>query len=63
MNPADVDLEGNPSQYTHSIGRGGVAISRNGHRIDGSWSRANLTSGTTLRDTTGQPITLAPGGA
>ena len=63
VNPADVDVEGNPSQYTHSIGRGRVAVFRNGHRIDGSWSRANLTSGTTLRDTNGQPITLAPGGA
>jgi Protein of unknown function (DUF3048) C-terminal domain len=63
VDPADVDVAGNPSQYTHSIGRGRVAVFRNGHRIDGSWSRANLTSGMTLRDTKGQPITLAPGGA
>jgi Protein of unknown function (DUF3048) N-terminal domain/Protein of unknown function (DUF3048) C-terminal domain len=61
--PADVDVTGNPSQYTHSIGRGPVAVFRNGHRIDGSWTRANLTSGTTLRDRNGRPITLAPGGA
>jgi hypothetical protein len=61
--PSDVDVAGNPSQYTHSIGRGRVTVFRNGHRIDGSWSRADLTSGTTLRDTKGQPITLAPGGA
>lgn len=62
-NPGDVDVVGNPSQYTHSIGHGQVAVFRNGHRIDGSWSRANLTSGTALRDTTGRPISLAPGGA
>jgi Protein of unknown function (DUF3048) N-terminal domain/Protein of unknown function (DUF3048) C-terminal domain len=63
VDPADVDVRGNPSQYTHSIGHGRVAVFRNGHRIDGSWSRPNLTSGTTLRDATGRPITLAPGGA
>ena len=62
-NPGDVDVVGNPSQYTHSIGRGRVAVFRNGLRVDGSWSRANLTSGTTLRDTNDRPITLAPGGA
>jgi hypothetical protein len=63
VNPGDVDVEGNPSQYTHSIGRGRVAVFRNGHRIDGSWSQANLSSGTTLQDTKGRAITLAPGGA
>jgi hypothetical protein len=62
-NPGDVDVVGNPSQYTHSIGRGRVAVFRNGHRIDGTWSRADLTSGTTLRDAKDRPITLAPGGA
>jgi hypothetical protein len=61
--PADVDVNGKPSQYTHSIGRGPVAVFRDGHRIDGSWTRANLTSGTRLRDTNARPITLAPGGA
>jgi len=62
-NPGDVDVVGNPSQYTHSIGHGRVAVFRNGHRIDGSWSRANLRSGTTLRDSKDRPISLAPGGA
>ncbi|HYU66729.1 MAG TPA: DUF3048 domain-containing protein [Jatrophihabitantaceae bacterium] len=36
VNPGDVDVEGNPSQYTHSIGHARVAVLRNGHRIDGS---------------------------
>jgi hypothetical protein len=63
VNPADVDVRGNPSQYTHSIGHGRVAVFRTGHRIDGSWSRPTLTSGTTLKDSAGRPITLAPGGA
>jgi hypothetical protein len=63
VDPADFDVAGNPSQYTHSIGSGPVTVFRNGHRIDGSWSRANLTSGTALRDTNGRPITLTPGGA
>lgn len=61
--PGDVDVAGNPSQYTHSIGHGRVAVFRNGHRIDGSWSRGNLSSGTALRDTKDRAITLAPGGA
>lgn len=59
----DIDVAGNPSQYTHTIGQGRVAVFRNGHRIDGTWSRPGLTSGTRLRDTGSRPITLAPGGA
>lgn len=61
--PGDVDVAGNPSQYTHTIGRGRVAVFRDGHRVDGTWSRAGLTSGTTLRDAGNRSITLAPGGA
>lgn len=61
--PGDTDVTGKPSQYTHSIGHGRVVVFRDGHRIDGSWSRADLTSGTTLRDESDRPITLAPGGA
>jgi hypothetical protein len=59
----DVDVLGNPSQYTHSIGRGRVAVFRNGHRIDGTWVRPTIGNGTTLRTKQGKPIFLAPGGA
>jgi len=61
--PSDVDVTGNPSQYTHSIGRGKAAVFRNGRRIDGTWSRPSATRGTVLRDAKGRAIPLAPGGA
>lgn len=61
--PGDIDVNGMPSQYTHSIGRGRVAIFRNGRRIDGSWSRASLTGPTVFKDKSGHVIPLAPGGA
>lgn len=60
--PQDVDVVGNVSKYTHTIGGGHVVVFRNGHRIDGSWSRKTATSGTTLKDKYGHPIPLAPGG-
>ncbi len=60
---SDVDVNGNPSQYTHSIGTGAVSVFRNGQRIDGTWNRASLTTGTTLTSAAGAPIDLAPGGA
>jgi len=63
VHPGDVDVQGNPAQYTHSIGRGKVAVFRNGRRVDGTWSRASATGGTVLRDSRGHPIPLAPGGA
>jgi hypothetical protein len=61
--PQDVDVMGNPSQFTHTIGKGRVVVFRNGHRLDGTWSRPTGTSGTTLRSTLGRRIDLAPGGA
>lgn len=61
--PQDRDVLGNPAQYTHTIGTGGVAVFRNGRRIDGKWRRSSLGDGTTLSDRYGKPIPLAPGGA
>jgi len=62
-NYGDVDVNGNPSQYTNTIGSGQVVVFRNGKRIDGTWSRAASGSGTVLKDATGAEIPLAPGGA
>lgn len=62
-NYQDIDAVGNPGHYTKSIGRGRVSIFRNGIRIDGTWSRPTLASGTTFRDAKGHIIPLAPGGA
>jgi hypothetical protein len=63
INPADVDVMGNPSQYTHSVGSGRVVLFRNGHRIEGRWSRASAGAPTTFTDLKGKPLLLAPGGA
>jgi hypothetical protein len=63
VDPRDVDVAGNPSSYTHSIGSGPVAVFRDGRRIDGTWTRADQTSPTSYVDAAGQPIPLAPGGA
>lgn len=59
---ADRDVLGNPAQYTHTIGSGKVVVFRNGRRIVGTWSRPTATAGTTLKDASGTPIALAPGG-
>lgn len=63
VNPADVDVMGNPSQYTHSVGSGRVVLFRNGHRIEGKWSRASAGAPTSFTDLKGKPLLLAPGGA
>jgi hypothetical protein len=60
--PADIDVNGNPSQFTHTTGSGTVSIFRNGKRIDGTWSRASDTSPTTFTGADGKPIALNPGG-
>jgi hypothetical protein len=54
---------GNPAQYTHTVGSGRVAVFRNGRRINGTWTRRSVHSGTVLRDYKGRPIPLSPGGA
>jgi hypothetical protein len=63
VNPGDVDVTGNPSQFTHSIGSGRVVLFRNGKRIEGKWSRASVGSATRFTDLAGRPLLLAPGGA
>lgn len=60
---ADVDVNGNPSKFTHTIGTGSVTVFRNGHGTTGTWSRKSVSSGTILRDRSGNVIPLTPGGA
>ena len=61
VNPNDVDVEGNASRYTHTVGSGQVVLYRNGKRIIGKWSRPNSTSATTYTDPTGKPLEMSPG--
>ena len=58
----DIDTNGNPSQYTHTIGSGKVVLFRDGKRLEGRWSRPSLSAPTTFTDATGAPLTFAPGG-
>jgi hypothetical protein len=62
VNPADIDVAGNPSQFTHSVGSGRVVLFRNGKRIEGKWSRPTPGSPTRFTDLAGKPLLLAPGG-
>jgi hypothetical protein len=59
--PSDSDVLGNPSQFTYTVGTGAVSVFRQGKRINGTWSRPHLTSGTTLRTAARKPLPLAPG--
>lgn len=60
--PSDVDVNGNPSMYTHTIGKGRVVLFRNGKGIVGTWSRASSSAPTVFKDAAGKPLLLAPGG-
>ncbi|UQX86812.1 DUF3048 domain-containing protein [Jatrophihabitans telluris] len=62
-NPADVDVMGNPSQFTETVGSGPVVLFRDGKRVNGTWSRTSVTGITTYRDLRGKPLFMRPGGA
>jgi hypothetical protein len=59
---SDVDVLGNPSMFTNTIGKGKIVLFRNGKRIDGTWSRASWGATTKYKDVHGKPLPLAPGG-
>jgi hypothetical protein len=59
---SDVDVNGNPSAYTKSVGSGRVVLFRNGKRIEGTWSRSTVNAPTKFTDAAGKALLLAPGG-
>jgi hypothetical protein len=59
--PQDTDVNGNPSQFTYTTGHGAVSVFRHGKRINGTWSRAKTSEGTTLRMANHKPLPLVPG--
>lgn len=61
--PQDTDVNGNPSQWTYTTGTGKVSIFRDGRRIDATWYRPHLASGTRLLDVHHHDVPLRPGGA
>jgi hypothetical protein len=58
----DIDVMGNPSMYTSTVGTGKVVVFRGGRRYNGTWHRAKETSGTKLIADNGAPLDLAKGG-
>jgi hypothetical protein len=58
---ADRDVNGYPAQFTTTIGKGPLSVFRQGKRINGSWSRSKVTSGTALLGANGKRIPLDPG--
>lgn len=59
----DRDVNGNPAKFTKTIGTGRAVVYRDGKRIDGTWSRTSVNSGTILKTKDGKVIPLSPGGA
>jgi Protein of unknown function (DUF3048) N-terminal domain/Protein of unknown function (DUF3048) C-terminal domain len=59
---SDVDVNGNPSAFTKSVGSGRVVLFRSGRRIEGRWSRPSVGAPTKLTDAAGRPLLFAPGG-
>jgi|SRR5579875_1134124 len=59
--PQDTDINGNPSQFTVTVGSGKVLVFRQGREVSGTWTRKKLSDGTTLRTAKGTRIPLAPG--
>ena len=56
-----VDVLGNPTPYTATVGKGAVAVLRDGRRLSGSWRRIAPHSGTRFLDDKGRDLPLKPG--
>jgi hypothetical protein len=59
---SDIDVNGNPSMFTTTVGTGRDVLFRNGKRIEGTWSRRSNGAQTVFKDAAGKPLLLAPGG-
>ena len=59
--PQDTDVNGNPAQFTYTVGTGSVVVFRHGKRINGHWSRARTSDGTHFTLPNGKPLPLVPG--
>jgi hypothetical protein len=64
VNPdrSDIDVNGNPSMFTATVGTGRIVLFRGGKRIEGTWSRRSNGARTVFKDPAGKPLLLAPGG-
>jgi hypothetical protein len=59
----DVDVLGNPSVYTSTVGSGRLLVFRDARVLVGRWSRSRAAGPTAYLDAANRPIPLAPGGA
>jgi len=59
----DVDVLGNPSVYTSTVGSGRLLVFRDARVLEGRWSRSRAAGPTAYLDSRRQPIPLHPGGA
>jgi hypothetical protein len=60
---SDVDVNGVPSAYTHTVGRGRALVFRDGRVLPGTWVRSRAGGITRYVDAAGRDILLRPGGA
>ena len=56
-----VDVLGNPTPYTSTVGKGAVAVLRDGRRLSGTWRRITPHTGTRFLDDKGRDLPLRPG--
>lgn len=56
-----VDVVGNHTPYTNTIGTGAVAVLRDGRRLSGTWRRMAPHTGTRYLDDKGRDLPLKPG--
>ena len=56
-----VDVLGNPTPFTTTIGEGAVAVLRDGRRLSGTWRRLVGNTGTRFLDDKGRDLPLKPG--
>lgn len=56
-----VDVRGNYSPYTVTVGRGPVTVFRDGRALTGTWRRLTVDTGTRYLDARGRDIPLRPG--
>jgi hypothetical protein len=58
---AYTDVLGNATPYTDTVGKGAVAVFRDGRRLSGTWRRIAPHTGTRFLDDKGRDLPLKPG--
>ncbi len=56
-----VDTNGQPSYLTNTVGTGALSLFRDGHQLNGTWTRASTTSAFVFKDASGKPLPFKQG--